>query len=84
MNANNPAFPCNEFDFDRMKNGHFGQEYNQYTRTHGLSKREYFAASALQSLISNNVYNVPIKDLVSESIKYADEILEQLEAGNGL
>jgi hypothetical protein len=46
----------------------------------GLTKREYFAAMAMQGLIANqsiNLHNQP--RIVSESVKYADLMLLELE-----
>ena len=42
----------------------------------GLTKREYFAAMAMQGLLANGVI---IENAVSLSIKAADELLKQLE-----
>jgi hypothetical protein len=51
----------------------------------GLTKREYFAALAMQGLLSNG-HCLPNKDgieyVVSISIKAADELLKQLENQN--
>jgi len=47
----------------------------------GLSKREYFAGTALQGIISEGSFetnNEGIKAICGSSIKIADELLKQL------
>lgn len=47
----------------------------------GLTKREYFAAKAMEALI-NKVHNTngyPQIEIISDAITYADELLKQLE-----
>jgi hypothetical protein len=45
----------------------------------GLTKREYFAAMAMQGLISDST-NVSRPDIIAEfAVQYADELLKQLE-----
>jgi hypothetical protein len=50
----------------------------------GLTKREYFAAMALQGLCANylreNIQGWDVKTYVTESISLADELLKQLES----
>lgn len=50
----------------------------------GLSKREYFAAMAMQGFISNANDGAPrgFADVCERSLMFADELLKQLE-GNG-
>ena len=47
----------------------------------GLTKREYFAAMAMQGFASNHdaVYLKAYDMLIEKSIKMADELLKQLE-----
>ncbi len=47
----------------------------------GLTKREYFAAMAMQGLCANSIPGSQhmTKNLVQEAIEYADELLKQLE-----
>lgn len=42
----------------------------------GLTKREIFAMAAMQGILANPVGGYPVKD----AIRYADELLEQLES----
>lgn len=64
-NANEPAFP-NE--------GTHQFAYN------GLTKREYFAAMAMQGLLSNPNWNLDEKYAATEAIGQADALLRQLES----
>ena len=68
-NSEQPAFPntgcCDETDC-------------------GLSKREYFAAKAMQGLLANQYTNgastyPDVKEVSTISIKYADDLLAELE-----
>lgn len=48
----------------------------------GLTKREYFAAMAMQGLcafVGTNMDNMGMANLATESIQIADELLRQLE-----
>lgn len=45
----------------------------------GLTKREYFAAMALQGLIATNRHE--FKQAVEVSVIFADELIEQLNEG---
>lgn len=50
---------------------------------HGLTKREYFAALAMQGIVSNQPFlinlNAEPKDVARACIEIADEVLKQLE-----
>jgi hypothetical protein len=50
---------------------------------HGLTKREYFAAMAMQGILSNNngigAIETIAQVVASDSIAIADELLKQLE-----
>ena len=80
--GNQPAYPTQQFDFERMKNAHYGEKYNQYTETFGLTKREYFAALAMQGILSGpHQWSDPSGDYKHASqiaIRFADELLKQL------
>lgn len=46
----------------------------------GLTKREYFAALALQGIIANQSYNdVTTKNICRDAIDFADNLLKELE-----
>lgn len=75
-NHNENAFPFQSSEASHMNEAH-----------HGLTKREYFAAKAMQGLLSNNIYHNPnekhemisVYDLSRAAIDYADELLKQLD-----
>ena len=45
----------------------------------GLTKREYFAAIAMQGICSHNLANWSNGDIAINSLDIADELLKQLE-----
>ena len=45
----------------------------------GLTKREYFAAMAMQGICSHNLANWSNGDIVINAVDIADELLKQLE-----
>lgn len=68
---NDPAFPI------QIPPGH----YRMGESGDGLSKREYFAAMAMQGLLSNSIsgsHRIP-KRLSTEAVQYADALLAELE-----
>lgn len=80
-NGNKPAYPT-----ITTKNGGSGNHsWGNTSSEGGLTKREYFAGLALQSLIvhehspeRNGTEVVSITDLCADVVRYADEILNQL------
>lgn len=44
-----------------------------------LTKREYFAAIAMQGLCASNDYNTRLSDIASDSVRLADFMLAELE-----
>jgi len=69
VNADQPAYPQHGWTndpkiLDRMRH------------QSGLTKREYFAAMAMQGILSNNL---PWNNIVKASIDYADALLAELE-----
>lgn len=71
-NANSAAFPCEQ---GTDPNGGWNQTFEP-----GLSKREYFAALALQGILSSmneNTYS-PIT-AACDAVAVADELLKRLE-----
>lgn len=73
-NADKPAYPT-----------HDEAEGGIYTVDAGLTKREYFAAMAMQGLLSNaywastNSLGIDHENCANHAIKLADELLKQLE-----
>lgn len=54
------------------------QENDKYKFHRGLTKREYFAAMALNGLLSNNIDDG--SDIVKSAVYYADSLIEKLNA----
>ncbi len=71
-NKDRPAYPITEETTDRIDAG-----INIYT---GLTKREYFAAMAMQGLLSNHMMidTTNYEWIAEHSIGYADALLEAL------
>ena len=46
--------------------------------SYGLTKREYFAVMALQSVHINSSTNISFEDIASESVKLADALIKAL------
>lgn len=67
-NSDQPAFPPSS-----EWHGHFEES--------GLTKREYFAAMAMQGLLSNPrvTDNMEFSRIVFDATYYADQLLKQLE-----
>lgn len=73
-NADKPISPvANEY-------GHLTHEmHHESNSLSGLSKREYFAGLAMQGILANND-EIPFAENIAKiSIKFADELLKQLE-----
>jgi len=77
---NLPAFPISEEETDRIEGG-----IDIY---YGLTKREYFAAKAMQAIISNpNIKRHTTRERIKEdiekfsiiSVEYADGLISALE-----
>ena len=45
----------------------------------GLTKREYFAGLAMQTLLKDRSHKKQIDDVCEKSVRVADELLKQLE-----
>lgn len=71
-NGNLPAYPISEEETDRIDAG--------ITIYSGLTKREYFAAMAMQGLADNK--NLGYDDTAKVSVKLADALLKELEKQN--
>lgn len=73
-NSDMPAMPSQWKDFDSM-----GIEVTRESY-HGLTKREYFAAKALQGLLANEGTNgVSCSDIAFSAVSFADDLLKALE-----
>lgn len=64
---NEPAFPLE-------------QDYAEHTYHAGLTKREYFAAKAMQAYASSKSYDTYSYETIAQySVKLADRVLEELD-----
>lgn len=76
---NNNAFPF-EFEVDTLSHC----SHNRYVKNieKGLSKREYFAAKAMQGILSiqkiNQIDGIYIDYCAEKSIEIADKLIEKL------
>lgn len=59
----------------------FDDEYNKYVHM-GLTKREYFAALAMQGILSNNNCDGKMERIANESVEMADYLLAELDKPN--
>ena len=80
-NADMPAMPCKQTvsrDSDEMIPYQFG---NHDFVTPGLTKREHFAAMAMQGLLASwGQHDVAAADeIVSDAVTFADALLAELE-----
>ena len=67
-NSEQPAYPLPK---DRRSDHPYGN---------GLTKREYFAAMAMQGMLANSDLTLSLDKTCELSIFYADELLKQLES----
>lgn len=70
-NKNKPVFPIYNKEFIREND-----------QSNGLTKRELFAAMALQGFLSNIDGLYSSNDIVDDSIQIADKLLKALEEPN--
>ena len=78
-NGNEPAHPSQYVDFSESAERGFNVVSNE---AHGLTKREYFAAMAMQGIVARNGIADSDGDrinLVAESVLYADALLAELD-----
>jgi len=87
-NGEQPITPIYGADKRLYKSSGVDADYfKQVPSLTGLTKREYFAAMAMQGLISNpnikrpSLDNIPERDTFSRiCLEYADSLLKQLES----
>jgi hypothetical protein len=75
---NDPIFPINptlEYQNHPDKDGYVEKRLGFF----GLTKREYFAAKALQGLLANSGPYPHSADTAVRALKYADILLEELD-----
>ena len=48
----------------------------------GLTKREHFAAMAMQGLLSGAHFQAPLDELCQQSVEVADALIKELNKGN--
>lgn len=75
MINNSPAFPCEQ---GTDPNGNWNQTFEP-----GLTKREYFAALAMQGLLANPGLDVAhdVDDAAEVAVLFADKLLARLGGG---
>lgn len=82
---NDPAFPCKTEKKEIYEDG------ARYTQSDfnfpGLSKREYFAAMAMQGIEASNFetehqVTMPSTEIAKRSVELADALIAELEKGN--
>ena len=80
-NKNQPAFPT--LTWNQLESGAIVQE----TESEGISKREYFAAKALQGILANhwcqndfknNIVAMDYAETAQQAIGYADALIAEL------
>lgn len=78
-----PAFPHSPVVGVGVSGGGYaGQSHGvpMYGHEPGLTKREYFAAMAMQGMLANGQPHTRVEwHLTSQAVKYADLLTEQLE-----
>jgi len=77
-NADASAFGIPSFKQDGQQCRETDMNYIESGQS-GLTKREYISAMALQGLLAGQLGTAEIKTVVTASIRYADELLKQLE-----
>ena len=73
-NADKPAYPL------QLQEGESSELIGKLGNADGLTKREYFAAIAMQGLCVNSIagsHNKPI-NLAIDAVMYADALLKEL------
>lgn len=76
-NSTKPAKPITWIE--KIKTDSMGHTMDVIRVELGLTKREHFAAMAMQGIISNSQLLTHDIDIISTSISFADELLKQLE-----
>lgn len=69
-NADQPAYP--KLTSSENSGGHIHRTVG------GLTKREMFAAMAMQGMLANSFWGE--QDVAEQAIRYADKLLKQLES----
>lgn len=86
--ANEAAFPRPYSHDERPSGGHEGDKVETFYAFTGLTKREYFAAIAMQGMLSNSLdtnngvepYSVMgYEKICKYAVDCADELLKQLD-----
>lgn len=78
-NANEPAHPC-VVEREAPVSGHDGLTNTYNAKCPGLTKREYFAAMAMQGLLAQDAdlnWGAPL--IARYAVEQADELLAELE-----
>jgi hypothetical protein len=77
-NGDLPAMPV-ECDFSRTEDRVFGRQIDSHSAwVTGLTKRETFAAMAMQGLLAAGYTQSTFGDLQSDAVRHADALLAEL------
>ena len=68
-NTGGPAFPAHHFDLAEGE--------------HGMTLRDYFAAKAMQGMLSGKLINTKTAVIAQDCYAMADAMLKEREASNG-
>ena len=68
-NTGGPAFPAHHFDLAEGE--------------HGMTLRDYFAAKAMQGMLSGKLINTKTAVIAQDCYAMADAMLKQREVSNG-
>lgn len=75
-NSNQPAIPCDEYD---LQAGHWEGRYEVQKQFRGLTKRELFAAMAMQGLLACPEEGLDADYMARNAVTCADAMLAELE-----
>jgi hypothetical protein len=83
-NSEQPIYPQSEnWQNDMEKHTSMPEKYSSPSMYGiGLTKREYFAALAMQGLLANSSNSIYPTEVAQDSLIYADALLAELEKTN--
>jgi hypothetical protein len=69
------VYPSVDESISNECNGHL---FTEFIGNNGITKREYFAALAMQGLLADHLQEGPSKRICKTSVMYADNLIEEL------
>lgn len=74
-----------EYVFPHSEKYRDKNNYEIFEEFHGLTKRELFAAMAMQGIINNphRIAGLTYEDTVTDAVNYADALIAELEKKDG-